>query len=171
MNVARNFTSDTRQRLLEDYVPRIERAVTSLSPEDFWWQPHEGSTSVGVLLRHLEGNIRQWILSGLGGRPDHRERKTEFEGDAAGEAADLFAKLRATIQEAADVIGAMDEDALAKRHAIQGYDVTGLEAAYHVVEHLSWHAGQIVWIAKARGGPDHGIAFYDDEKLNTDKNA
>ena len=56
-------------------------------------------------------------------------------------------------------------------YAIQGYDVRGLEAAYHVVEHLSWHAGQIVWIAKARGGAEHGIAFYDDEKLNADKNA
>jgi hypothetical protein len=37
---------------------------------------------------------------------------------------------------------------------IQGYDVTVLEAIYHVTEHFSMHTGQIIWIAKARTGTD-----------------
>ena len=53
---------------------------------------------------------------------------------------------------------------------IQGFEVTGLEATYHVVEHFSWHVGQAVWIAKARAGIDHGIAFYDEVQVNRDRN-
>jgi hypothetical protein len=37
---------------------------------------------------------------------------------------------------------------------IQDYDVTVLEAIYHVVEHFGMHTGQIILIAKARTGED-----------------
>ena len=52
------------------------------------------------------------------------------------------------------------------RCTIQGYELTTLEAVYHVLEHFAWHAGQITWIAKQAGGPGHGIAFYDDDRVN-----
>ena len=53
---------------------------------------------------------------------------------------------------------------------IQGFETTPFRAVYHVVEHFGWHTGQAVWIAKARGGPGHGIAFYDDAKINQLRN-
>jgi hypothetical protein len=37
---------------------------------------------------------------------------------------------------------------------IQGYDVTVLDAIYHVVEHFSMHTGQIILLSKARIGED-----------------
>ena len=44
-------------------------------------------------------------------------------------------------------------------------------AVLHVVEHFSWHTGQVVWIAKARAGAAHGLAFYDDAAVNAARNA
>ena len=61
--------------------------------------------------------------------------------------------------------------ALARTHGIQGFEVTGLAAVLHVVEHFSWHTGQAVWIAKARAGAEHGLAFYDDARVNKARNA
>ncbi|MDH3592329.1 MAG: DUF1572 domain-containing protein, partial [Planctomycetota bacterium] len=136
-----------------------------LDPDDLWWRPHELANSVGNLLLHLEGNIRQWILCGLGGEPDTRARSAEFRARDSRTAPELLDALGATIEAAADIVAALDPDSLGDPYEMQGIPGTVLGAIYHVVEHLSWHTGQIVWIAKERGGAGHGIAFYDDSKL------
>ena len=58
------------------------------------------------------------------------------------------------------MLDGLDEADLLATHAIQGGTPTGLHAVYHAVEHFAMHAGQIVWIAKARADGD--LAFYDD---------
>lgn len=164
------FLKDHASRLSEHYVGRIARALEPLSEEDVWWRPHEGMTSVGNLLLHLEGNVRQWVLSGIGGAADHRERASEFAATEGSPKADLLDALRATTAAAAGVIEGLDEATLLRQMEIQGIATTGYDAVAHVVEHFSWHVGQIVWIAKARAGPGHGIAFYDDAELNAARN-
>lgn len=157
------FTRESARYLREVYLPRLRKAVDTLPETDLWWRPHEGETSVGNLLLHLEGNLRQWILGGLGGAEDRRRRSEEFARREGGTRAELMGALATTMTEAADVIGRQTD--LERRLSIQGFATTPREAIYHVVEHLSWHTGQIVWIAKMRAGEAHGIAFYDDRKL------
>jgi uncharacterized damage-inducible protein DinB len=151
--------------LRDTYLPRIERAVAELPARDVWWRPHARTTSVGNLLLHLQGNIRQWIVTGLGGAPDARDRDAEFAARQGAAAPELLAALRATVTQAAAVIEPLDERALLGRVTLQGFRLTRLEAVLHVVEHTSWHAGQIAWIAKSRAGKQHRIAYYDDRKL------
>jgi len=158
------FTRESARYLREVYLPRLRKAVDTLPEADLWWRPHEGGTSVGNLLLHLEGNIRQWILCGLGGTPDRRRRAEEFARREGGTRADLMAALAGTVEEAAHVVER--QSALDRDLNIQGFDTSVRGAIYHVVEHLSWHTGQIVWIAKMRAGEAHGIAFYDDRKLD-----
>jgi uncharacterized damage-inducible protein DinB len=169
-SLARRFCEESVRHLSEEYMPRLKEAVSKLPEEDLWWAPHGQSTSVGNLLRHLEGNVRQWILSGLGGLPDHRHRAAEFDGGGAATKANLLVALRQCVSEACAIISSLDEVALAQTHQIQDFETTGLGAVYHVVEHFSWHTGQIVWISKLRAGERHGIAFYDDEALNDARN-
>jgi len=166
----RPFLDESIRYLRDVYLPRLETAVAELGEADLWWRPHERATSAGNLLLHLAGNVRQWIVSGLGGAADHRERGAEF---AAREGADrdaLLAALGATVHEACAVLDGLAEDALDRPCRIQGFATTVRGAIYHVVEHFSWHTGQIVWIAKLRAGGDHGIAFYDDAGLNRVRN-
>jgi len=151
--------------LRDTYLPRIERAVAALPARDLWWQPHARTTSVGNLLLHLDGNIRQWIVTGLGGAPDARDRDAEFAARGGTPARSLLLSLRATVETAADVMAPLDERALLGCITLQGFRITRLEAVLHVVEHMSWHAGQIAWIAKARAGRKHRIMFYDDRRL------
>jgi uncharacterized damage-inducible protein DinB len=168
--LAASFARESAGFLRDTYLPRMRKAVETLPAEDLWWRPHEGALAVGTILRHLEGNVRQWILSGLAGLPDARVRSAEFKGPDEGTAAELLARLEATVRAAAAAIEGLDERALLAQHPIQGFDVTGLHAVLHVVEHFSWHTGQAVWIAKARAGARHGLAFFDDAKIDAARN-
>lgn len=168
--IAELFVKEALFRLQEEYLPRIHKALAALKKEDLWWRPHGDTTSIGSLLRHLRGNIGQWVVSGLGGKDDSRDRKAEFAGAPEQDAAALMEDLEATLAEACAVIASLDAKKLAAEHPIQGYRVTGLRAVFHIVEHFSWHAGQITWIAKLRAGEGHGLAFYDDVKLNKARN-
>ena len=170
LTVTSLFLRSTTKRFLKEYLPRLEQAVTALPAADLWWRPHPNTNSVGNLLLHLEGNVRQWIISGIGGVPDHRERASEFGATHGAGARELLAKLRATVEEACQVIESLDGERLKTSYLIQGYQVTVLEGVYHVLEHFSWHAGQITWIAKERAGEDHDIAFYNDATLNRARN-
>jgi uncharacterized damage-inducible protein DinB len=73
---------------------------------------------------------------------------------------ELREKLNATVSRAVEVIEGVDGAQLLERRNIQGYDVSGLEAIYHVVEHFSMHTGQIIFAAKAVTGADFG--FYGE---------
>ena len=80
---ASRFAAEAAQYLDAVYLPRLERALGVLPADDLWWQPHDGAISVGNILLHLEGNVRQWLLSGLGGAVDARDRSSEFAAKRA----------------------------------------------------------------------------------------
>jgi len=169
-SIAAGFVGDSVELLRDTYLPRMQRAVEALPHDDLWWRPHPDALAFGTILLHLEGNVRQWICSGLGGAPDQRNRASEFAAQSGPAVAVLLARLRATVEEACAVIARMDAAALERDYAIQGNRVSGRWAVYHVVEHFAWHTGQAVWIAKARAGARHGIAFYDDARANAARN-
>ena len=160
------FIANSRQLLNDDFLPRLRKALDQLPDGDAWWRPNEYSNSVANLLLHLAGNVRQWILSGIGDLPDARDRAAEFRATDGADPETLLARLAETVEEACRLIEALDETQLVATYSIQGDDVTGLYAIYHVVEHFAWHCGQAVWITKARAGADHGLAFFDDAVVN-----
>jgi uncharacterized damage-inducible protein DinB len=161
---------ETASLLRDTYLPRLESALAELPAADLWWRPHERATSVGNLLLHLEGNLRQWILSGLGGEVDRRRRHMEFEARGGPGPAALLAALRDTVRAAATCIEALPAERWTDALVIQGMPTNVLAAVLHVVEHFAWHTGQITWIVKQRAGERHAIAFYDDARLDAARN-
>src|SRR5208282_3052083 len=160
----RNFMAKTGLRdpviaqaehvLRKVYLPRIVRCLEQLSPEQIWWRANAASNSVGNLVLHLTGNVRQWIVSGLGGAPDVRQREREFsERGPLGRRA-LAARLRSTIGEACRVLRRLSPAALTREYAIQGFRVTGVAAVSDVVAHFSHHTGQIIYLTKMKRGQD-----------------
>jgi uncharacterized damage-inducible protein DinB len=149
-DVSQLFLDQSRSLLTGDYLPKIERSLADLSDADVWWRPNEASNSIGNLLLHLCGNVTQWIVGGVGQRQYIRDRQLEFDERTPLPKADLLSRVAAVVKEADEVLGALDAPALATMRHIQGYDVTVLEAVYHVVEHFSMHTGQIILISKAR---------------------
>lgn len=161
--LARETARVFRRYMLDEYVPRIAHCVGMLSEEEIWARPNAHSNSVGNLLRHLEGNVRQWILAGVDGRPDERDRDAEFAATGETETAspaELVERLRATVTEAVDVVEGLGPDGLLARGLYQSrYEDSALGAVLHVMEHFSGHAGQIYAFTKQ--AKDVDLAFYD----------
>jgi uncharacterized damage-inducible protein DinB len=155
----RAFLAEARRHLLEDYLPKIERCLERLTDEQVWWRASERSNSVGNLLLHLEGNLRQWVVSGAGGAADTRLREREFGERRRLPRAELLAALRAAVLEADDVLARLDPATLLETRRVQGLGVTLLNAVFHAVEHFAMHTGQIILLTKALADAD--LAFYD----------
>jgi len=143
---------------LELLCGRIEDCLGRLSYEQVWTRGCANENAVGNLVLHLCGNVTQWIGSGVAGRPDHRQRDAEFAAKGDVQPAELASRIRAVVDDAAAVIRTLDPARLTERILPQNYDVTVLEAIYHVVEHFSMHAGQILFATKLLTG--QGLGYY-----------
>jgi len=141
-------------RSLEKDLSKIHDCLGRLSVRDIWWRPNGASNSAGNLCLHLCGNMRQWIISGLGGAKDVRVRDAEFSARGPIPREALGEQLDRTVAEAVRVIGRLTPADLTRRLKIQGFQVTGYGALAQVVTHFSHHTGQIIYITKLRGGRD-----------------
>lgn len=151
------FLEFSRHKLLQQYWPRLRSCVESLSQEQVWWRPNPSSNSVGNLVLHLNGNVRQWLVASFRGEQDQRNRPAEFACDGGLSVADLLQRLENTMRDAAEVLAALTEQQLCASYQIQGYTMTGLGAVYQVVEHFGLHYGQIAYITKMLRDTDLGF--------------
>jgi uncharacterized damage-inducible protein DinB len=156
-DVSQLFIEFSRWTLFDEYWPRMRECVESLTEEQVWWRPNAASNSVGNLLLHLNGNVRQWLITSFSNSEDPRDRPAEFAARQALPTAELIQMVDATLQEARAVLARLSEADLQRTFEIQGYKVTGLHAVYHVVEHFGIHHGQILYITKQLRGEDLGF--------------
>ena len=168
-NLERPFLAQARRLLLQVHLPRIEACMRRLTSEQIWWRANPASNSVGNLALHLEGNVRQWIVSGLGGAPDRRQRDLEFSQLGPIPRRILLARLRKAVRDADHVMGKLNAAALARTYSIQGFRVTGLHAIFHVAEHFSQHAGQIILLTKMLGGKELNFTHLPPERKKKEK--
>jgi hypothetical protein len=154
------FLCFSRDKLVNQYWPRLRKCVEPLTDEQIWWRPNAASNSIGNLMLHLNGNMRQWLVDSFNLAEDKRDRPAEFaaSGSIAGSA--LLEKLEGTISEGAMVLDRLTEAELTAPYEIQGYNVHGLDAVYQVVEHFGLHYGQIAYITKMI--TDKDLGFYKE---------
>ena len=155
--LASTFLEYSRLKLVDEYWPRLRHCVESLSEEQTWWRPNNATNSVGNIVLHLNGNVRQWLVAPFTGADDHRDRPAEFGQRDQIARSVLLGRLGATIAEAAKVLMTLSESDLLTTLKIQGYTVTGLEAVYQVVEHFGMHYGQVVYVTKQLRWQDLGF--------------
>jgi uncharacterized damage-inducible protein DinB len=158
-DIAVAFISKARSLLGDEYLPKIERCLEKLSDEEIWWRANEESNSIGNLLLHLSGNARQWIVCGIGGQEDERERQQEFDERRILSRDELLARIKGTLGEVDGVLADFDMAGILEERRIQGCDVTVLDAVFHVAEHFSMHTGQIILLTKMLRGVN--LKFYD----------
>lgn len=156
-NLNTAFLEYSRRKLLDQYWPRLRGCVESLSDEQVWWRPNEASNSIGNLILHLNGNVRQWLVSSFKRSEDRRDRPAEFRERRPIAASALLEKLGATLKEASDILDSLTEADLLTTFHIQGYTVNGLQAVYQIVEHFGMHYAQILYITKLVRGEDLGF--------------
>ena len=149
---------------ISESLGKIQGCLSQLDEEAFWYEPNTTSNSAATLLGHLQGNLGHYIISGLGGVEDQRDREAEFTGKDTRERRDIEADFFEVAQKAIRLIQTLPETALVQRKRVQGFELSGLGIILHVVEHLSYHTGQLVYLTKQLGDVDLG--FYKDFDLN-----
>ena len=113
------FIQDARDFLRQEYLPKIERCLERLTDEQVWWRPNAECNSIGNLLLHLSGNARQWIVSGLGGAMDKRERQSEFDERKVIPRHQLLGTLRETLSDVDETLSSFDPARLLETFQIQ----------------------------------------------------
>jgi len=159
-DLAATFIERSRYYLTVEYRTKMRAAVEALPPDALWWRANDQANSVGNVLLHLAGNVRQWIVGGVGGLANERDRASEFAARQGGSAQELLTRLERVVDEADAVIARLTEADLATTRTIQGRDTTVLAAIYHVTEHFALHLGQIILLAKVHA--PGSVRFYED---------
>ena len=158
-----DFLQNAEFRMRES-LRMIAISLSKMEEEDIWKRPNAQSNSVGNLLLHLCGNIRQYGVSSIGRTKDVRHRDEEFAATSGVEKKELFARLEAVVNESLTTMRAADAADLLEQRSVQGFEFSGVGIIIHVVEHLSYHTGQIAYWTKILKGSDLG--FYDGIDLN-----
>jgi uncharacterized damage-inducible protein DinB len=160
-DLATAFLDRSRYYLGLEYPGKIRLALTAMPADRLWHRANESSNSAGNIVLHLAGNVRQWIVSGVGGARDVRQRDAEFAARDGAGLEELLTTLESACADAVAVLARLDAAALAESRVIQGRTTTVFAAIYHVVEHFSGHTGQLILMAKDAAVPG-AVRFYDD---------
>jgi uncharacterized damage-inducible protein DinB len=152
------FIKSCIQLMREHYLPKIKEAVALCSEFEIWETDGETTNSIGHLLLHLTGNVRQHVVSGIGEAPDERLRHEEFKPKHQPHKDELLKNLEATVNEACAVLEKMNPELLHVERTIQNNKVLISEDLFHVAEHFGYHAGQIIYIVKWR--KEHHFHWY-----------
>jgi len=152
------------RRLIEEGLTRIKHCVSHLNETELWKQENENTNSVGNLIMHLQGNVRQYVVSGIGMQKDTRTRDSEFDPHNIKASEQIINELEQTLLESVQVINKLELENLTEDRKVQGFDETVLSIIIHVIEHFSYHVGQVTFITKQMKNIDTG--YYADLDLN-----
>ncbi|MBK8612143.1 MAG: DUF1572 family protein [Flavobacteriales bacterium] len=149
-------------RRLREGQERIHHCVGLVDDAQLWHRANPNVVSVGNLILHLTGNVGQWINATLGARRDDRQRQQEFDL-AEMDRRQLLERLDSALVSAIDVIGGLSTKDLTRSWNVQGFQESGLAIVLHVVEHFSYHVGQITLHTKLLKDVDTG--YYAGQDL------
>ena len=144
---------------LTEALDRIRHCLGQLTDEQVWWRCQPSLNSIGNLILHLCGNVRQWIIAGLGGAADVRNRPAEFAERGPIPKEELSSKLDAVVSEAKEVLGRLTARQMLEVRRIQGFDVTGLAAIFDSVPHFRGHTQEIVSMTRLQLGDAYQFAW------------
>lgn len=144
---------------LDSAVKKLKHCLNQLTDEQLWWRPSPSMNSIANLLLHIRGNLRQWIVSGVGGVPDTRNRPLEFSERGPIPTQELLQRLESTVAEVKAVLVQSSPADLVNERPIQGFHVTGIAAVFHSVAHFQGHVQEIVNLTRTQLGDHYEFAF------------
>ena len=125
--------------LLNQSVDRIRHCVNQLTADQVWWKPGTDQNSIGVLLRHLAGNLNQWIVDGIPNNENSRDRQAEFDAEMQTSPERLIQELCQVVTKANNVLQGLSAGDLLQQRRIQDFEITALGAIMHSIPHFVGH--------------------------------
>lgn len=149
---------------MEESLRMVNIALGKITEEQLWLKPNSSLNSIGNLILHLCGNMTQYGITSLKDIKDKRNRDAEFETDGGLNKQGIFTLLEQTVEEVKSTLTNISTDRLLAHRNVQGFNFSGIGNSIHVVEHFSYHTGQIAfWVKQLNNAP---LGFYDGQDLN-----
>ncbi len=143
----------------DESLRKIEHCVNQLTDEQVWWRPSESMNSIANLLLHLCGNVGQWVVSGVGGSADTRQRQQEFDDRSATPKEELLQQIESVVADAKRVLLETSAEELLQLRLVQGNEVTGVRAIIHSLAHFQGHVQEIVHLTRCQLGESYQFDF------------
>ena len=134
--------------LLDQSLLKIQHCLSQIEETQVWWRPEPELNSIGNLLLHISGNLRQWAVSPLSNVSDDRDRESEFLNNVSQTKQELLELVQQTVRDASRLIQAIPASGYLERVTIQGFDVTVLKAILHTCSHFQGHTHQIIQLTR-----------------------
>src|SRR5690242_6929139 len=100
---------------------RLRHCLNQLTDEQIWPRQDESRNSIGNLILHLCGNLRQWAVSSIGGAANIRNRPQEFSERRAIPKSEPLQLLDTTVDQATDALHSLTVENLMRIRPIQDY--------------------------------------------------
>ena len=137
------------------YRTLAESAMAQLSEVQLNAALSSGDNSIVVICWHVSGNLRSRFADFLttDGEKPWRHREEEFDAREVTRD-DLLTKWTAGWDVLFDALSTLSDEDLPRLVTIRGESLTVSEALMRSVAHVSYHVGQIVYLAKAMRGDE-----------------
>lgn len=163
MDINRLLAHQVEYRIIDCGIHRIISCLHRLSEDDIHYRPNASSNSIDNQVRHLDGNVRQWLIATMSSSIDRRRRKQEFDQEIRSSKSELITQMRTLETDIRAVLPNIINIDPLQSQDVQCYTESNLSILIHVIEHFSYHVGQITYITKMLLDVDTG--YYAEDEL------
>jgi hypothetical protein len=137
------------------YKGLADGALAQVTDEELAYTTSDAENSIAALCRHISGNLRSRFTDFLttDGEKPWRKRDEEFAAHAVTRA-EVVTHWAAGWTVLLDTLSALTDADLDKTVTIRQQPLRVYEALHRSLSHLSYHVGQIVFVAKQLRGDD-----------------
>jgi len=156
--ISKEFLAESKNRF-ESSFKRLFHCLDQLDEKQIWWKPNNQMNSIGILIKHISGNLRQWIVTQINNSEDHRNRPEEFRDDKKLTKEELVQLAKRINSDFLSAINTFNASRLNEPKRIQGYDITIMVAIFRALTHLEGHVGQIILLTRLQLGENYTILW------------
>ena len=153
-------------QLLDQAMLKIEHCMAQLADSQIGQRPQPGLNSIGNLILHMAGNLRQWaIVPNSPNETDQRNRDQEFADCEIGKD-ELLKQLRETVAQARAVFQSLRStgaESLLESDTIQGFTLSRLGAITHTTTHFVGHTHQVIMLTRMMLGDAYSFQWTASE--------
>ena len=127
---------------------QVRSIVAEFPAENVWQRPLPNMVSIGNLICHVAGSMRDWFENGLGQGDWKRDRRQEFDRENGADAHSLLQHLDDTREHCETFLATIGEETWNETRRFRNKSYTVREIVLQQLEHVAYHAGQAAFLRR-----------------------
>ncbi len=138
----------TAIQFLDHKLDQLRRILEEFPEHKIWERPGPDMVSLGNLICHVAGSMRDWFENGLGQGHWNRDRQNEFDRSGDLTRAEILDELNETRQHCDSFLQEVNADNWNDERHFRNKSYLVREVLWHQVEHVAYHAGQAAFLRR-----------------------